>query len=61
MFQVHENDLNDMFTLSENLKNTIEKVRTKNNDNLNDMNKLTAIINQLNERWLNALKIYKER
>jgi hypothetical protein len=50
-----------MISLHENLKETIEKVRTKSNDNSNDLDKLTIIIKQLNTRWKNDVKIYIER
>jgi len=61
LFKTHENDLNEMISLHENLKETIEKVRTKSNDNSNDLDKLTIIIKQLNTRWKNDVKIYIER
>lgn len=64
LFKLHENDLNEMIKLHENLKKTIEKVRTKpqNGDhNSNDINKLTSIIKSLNNRWKTALEIYIDR
>ena len=63
LFKTHENDLNEMMTLHENLKQTIEKVRTKpsENSNSNDIDKLTVIIKQLNNRWKNAVQTYIER
>ena len=63
LFKTHENDLNEMMSLHENLKETIEKVRTKplNDDNSNDLDKLTIIIKQLNIRWKNSIKNYIER
>ncbi len=61
LFKTHENDLNEMVSLHEDLKQTIEKVRTKNTENSNDIIKLTAIIKQLNNRWKIAVQTYIER
>jgi hypothetical protein len=50
-----------MVSLHEDLKQTIEKVRTKNTENSNDIIKLTAIIKQLNNRMKIAVQTYVER
>ena len=62
LFRTHENDLNEMVSLHERLKETVEKVRTKPiGENSNDLDKLTLIIKQLNTRWKSAVKAYIER
>lgn len=66
LFKLHDKDLNEMQCIYNKLKYAIDKVRStetlnESNDNKDDIEKLSHIIEQLNDRWSKAFHLFTSR